>query len=154
MENTKKEEAKACECCPAGCTCGDCVCCKKDANCGTWCCGSNANCATAWACPCCSRFRACCWLCKLWKVLFGLLVIAALWHIAFGGGMRNHMRWGMMWDCGCGWEMMSWSAVGGQMNCMWMKGMKWERKWWFNRGKKGDKDDMMLSGTVVSGNAQ
>lgn len=143
MENTKKEEVKACDCCPEGCTCGDCACCKKDSSCGTWCCDtSKACCSSGWS----TYRRWAKWL--LWFLAVLALVKFLVW------GTHGGMRWGMKWGCGCGWDMISWSVVSGQMNCMWAKGMKWERKWWFNRGKWGDRDDNVATGTVVSGNVQ
>lgn len=145
MENkeTKKVDA-CCKCCPEGCTCGDCACCKEgvmDKKCcssDASCCGS--SCAPQW-CPCCSRMRSCCWLCKLGKLLFRVLVILALWNLAFGGGMR--FRWGMWWWEGCNFN--GWTAISGQIN-----GERPERKWWFNRDRK-DKDDKVVSWVVVSG---
>ena len=154
MENkeTKKVDA-CCKCCPEGCTCGDCACCKEWVTNSKSCCSNSSSCCNSacmpkW-CPCCSRTRSYCRLCNVGRLIFRFLVIVALWNIAFGGGMRYKGR-GMMWEgCGCG--MNGWSAVSGQMNCMWMKDMKedgWERKWWFNRGGK-DSDDKTVSWSVV-----
>lgn len=139
LDQTMKNES--CSCCKPWCSCGDCAKCGSNTN--QACCAGSCS-SNAW-CSCCGRFKGYCWVCKIGKLLFGLLVVLALIKLAFGG-MWMGMRWykWMMW-CGCMW----WGNGSG--GCMMMKeNDDSEKKGWFNRFEKNDdKDDMVVSGTAT-----
>ncbi|MFA7284809.1 MAG: hypothetical protein WC004_03220 [Candidatus Absconditabacterales bacterium] len=57
------------------------------------------GCVNNGGCPCCSRFRSYCWICKVGSFLFWLLVILALGRFAFGGmGMHRGGYPGAHWN--------------------------------------------------------
>ena len=109
------------------------------------CCNTN-NCTTMWGCPCCAKMRNCCWICKIGKLVFWLLIFLALLKFVCGG-MGYHMRWGMMaWEMWC--MMDKWSMMMSGS----MKNHKSEKSFfqkWF------DRDDTTTStGTVTTGSTK
>ena len=120
-------EKTLCGCCQSWCGCGDCKNCmpsSADGACKAW-------------CPCCYKFKQCCLLCKVGKILFAILLLLALCKIIFAWGMYGMKGWCMssQWSC----------MMGSGSTCM---NKDTRKMWWF--ATKPDKENGQTSVQALS----